>query len=123
MKPQRAWYKKDPEALINCYCFQIEDSSESKRLIINMNKNKAYFMDEQLDLLAKNEVHDYFSEEWVQELIHTFLKNRNVQTFEYFFEIKRSRVTRSEHLIFNLFSNVRPESYHQGISQKPAYQR
>lgn len=119
MKPQRAWYKKDPEIFINCYCFQIENSSESKRLMINMNKNKAYFMDEHLNLLTKNEVYDCFSEEWVQDLIHAFLKNRNAQTFEYFFETKRSRVTRSDHLIFNLFSKARPESYHQGISLKP----
>ncbi|MDQ5884485.1 MAG: hypothetical protein QG556_825 [Pseudomonadota bacterium] len=52
MGPHRALYKKNSEALMNCYCFQLEYSSEIKQLIINMNTQKAYFLDERFELFS-----------------------------------------------------------------------
>ena len=119
MKPQRASYKKNADAFINCYCFQLDYATETKRLLINLNQNIAYFIDESMDLSMTNGIDNFFSEEWVQELIEIFLKNCSCQTFEYFFETKKSRLGHHEHLILNLFSNRKPESTCQEIIYKP----
>lgn len=119
MKPRRAFYKKNSESLMKCYCFQLEYASEIKRLMINLNTQKAYFIDERLDLFSKNQIRNYFIEEWVQELILAFIKNQACQNFEYSFESKFSKFDHSKHLVFNLFSNKRFDEMSQGIIAKP----
>lgn len=118
MEPRRAFYKRNPESLMKCYCFQLEYASEIKRLMINLNTQKAYFIDERLDLFSKNQIRNYFIEEWVQELILAFIKNQACQHFEYSFESKSSKFEHSENLVFNLFSNKRSDELSQGIIPK-----
>ncbi|MDQ5884484.1 MAG: hypothetical protein QG556_824 [Pseudomonadota bacterium] len=58
---------------------------------------------------------NYFLEEWVQELIHSFIKKPGCQYFEYSFEKKSSKFNHSEYLAFNLFSNVGLDLTCEGI--------
>lgn len=119
MKPLRAIYLKNSESLINCYCFQIDYFNGSQRLLINMNKRQAYFLDENLMLNTQNQAQNFFDEEWAQELIGIFTKHTHCQKFEYSFANKLLKVTHSDNMLFNLFSSTTSTHLKLDMNFKP----
>lgn len=75
--------KKDVECHVNCYSFEIYFETEVQSLLINLNTNTAYFLDD-----SSSKENNYFSTDWVQDLIHHFEKNPYSQNFEYNFKEK-----------------------------------
>lgn len=105
MQPIRALIvKNDVDLHVNCYLFEIHFESEIKTLLINLTMKKAYFTDH-----CSNNMNNYFSTEWVNELLDIFKKNQHSEKFEYEFGSKSIK-THSPSFFQNIIHRSRENS-------------